>query len=479
MAALAFAPGLFFGQAYSANDLLDYFGNSRVFLRDQLFQGRFPLWAPHLYGGQPFFANPNSMMAYPLNYPTLLFTIPYGFTVFFFIHMALSGLGMRFWLKAWGLGERACGVGALLYALSGFFWFHLPQPNLLAIYAGFPWLLGCLERFLRTRERQWAFLTGLSFAVIFCAGNFQSATCVLYTGLAYFLFSLFALPGKDRHSRVFSLKNWGIGALFALWGGLPLLVQLIPTHEFYLNSFRSNTGLTYDNFAGTFSMVPKATYQFLFPYLGVPAGTTLEKALQVFDHPNDKDNDFSGVFGYLGIWAPFLMALAFRQKEKKRVLFLAGLGLASLLTAWGHYFPLHRLECLLLPGIGLSRAPYRFIETYVLFASALSAFGFQNLEQMLAGKKVPRLWAAGSVLYLFILLGFSFLNPEQTWREMAALLLGGMGLFLWAFHKSTKRGHWVFMAAALFPLLLNGWAALAGARLPITTSRRISRPSST
>src|ERR1700679_3457928 len=68
LALIAFFPCLFLGQAYYANDLIYQFGPFRQFLKDQLLQGHFPLWNPYLYGGQPFFANPNSMMCYPLNY---------------------------------------------------------------------------------------------------------------------------------------------------------------------------------------------------------------------------------------------------------------------------------------------------------------------------------------------------------------------------------------------------------------------------
>ncbi|HVZ80726.1 MAG TPA: hypothetical protein VHE12_08005 [bacterium] len=457
VAFIAFFPCLVLGKAYFANDLLNQYAHFRAVVKDQLAQGHFPLWNPYLFGGQPFFADPNVMMAYPLLYPTLLFPVPYGLSVFFFLHMVLAALGMHLWLKSLRLSDNAARLGALTFALSGTFWWEIIHPPILAAYAWFPWVLFCLERLTQRWTAAWAFLTGLTFALVFCSGNFQSTTTVLYTGLPYFLFrllkrdpSLPPLPGLWKKAPAVVLAG--------LLGGAPLLIHFIPAYEFSKYSNRRDASQTYDNFNSLFSMPPSSTYELLYPALGVPPGQTIEIAIQNITDTVYYSNDFLGAFGYIGIWAPFLFALAFRRKEKSLLLFLSGLGALSLLSAWGRFFPLHRLECMLLPGIDLSRAPFRIIQAYVLVGCVLAAFGFQTLERWM--EETPArsnwAWAAGGYALLLFLLGLS--HPDLAWREMLALVLGGVGILLGLATRTWKPLGRIFLGAGLLlPLLLSGW----------------------
>ncbi|HTC21780.1 MAG TPA: hypothetical protein VK859_13075, partial [bacterium] len=185
---LAFFPCLFLGQAYFDNDLLAQFGPWRAFLKDQLAQGHFPLWNPYSMGGQPFFADLQNMMLYPFNYLTLPFPVPFGLSLFFFIHMFWAALGMHLWLRSLDLSENSCRAGALLFCLSGFFWLELIHPPVLAAFAWLPWLFGGLERLAGDPKPRKAFFSGFFFAMLFLCGSFQVTVGAFYGGLAYFLF---------------------------------------------------------------------------------------------------------------------------------------------------------------------------------------------------------------------------------------------------------------------------------------------------
>ncbi len=456
VAFVAFFPSLILGKVYFANDLLNQYSHFRALLKSQLAMGHFPLWNPYFFGGQPFFADPNVMMCYPLTYLTLIFPIPYGLGVFFFLHMFLAAWGMHLWLKSLRLSAGACRLGALTFALSGVFWWELIHPPILAAYTWFPWLLLTLEHLAQKLEKGWAFLSGLCFAVIFCCGNFQSTTCVLYTALLYFFFRFWT---RDEATPLWPWKKLVAAFLFILWGGLPLACHFIPAYEFSKYTNRQDANQTYDHFNGQFSMVPSTSYEFLYPSLGVPPGSNIELAIQQITDQVNVGNDFLGAFGYLGIWAPFLMALAFKRKEKKFLIFLAGVAFLSVLTAWGRYTPLHRLECLLMPGVNLSRAPFRFVQAYLLFACVLLAFGYQTLERGFAetGRRSNAVWFA--LIYAFLLFVPTFVNPGQTWREMLALGLGLGGFLLIFLTESWKPlGKSLLQGALLFPLLLTGWS---------------------
>jgi hypothetical protein len=463
LALIAFFPCLFLGQAYYANDLIYQFGPFRQYLKDQLLQGHFPLWNPYLYGGQPFFANPNSMMCYPLNYLTLLLPTAYGMSLFYFLHMAIAGAGMHAWLKTLRLSNNAVRIGALTYALSGFFWWELIHLHILADYALFPVLMAALEKLRQHWAPRWAFAAGLVFAVIFDCGSFQSTSWILYTALAYVLFRLFFREhpehSTDPAAAPVTWKKIALVLLFAFWGTLPLFVHLIPAKQFSDLSNRNAQNQTYDNFNGTFSMKPYTIYEFLFPTLGVAPGDTIENAIQVISDQVNVGNDFLANFGYIGVWVPFFFFFAFGRKEKRFLYFISAAGIFSVLTAWGRFFPLHRLLCEYLPTINLSRAPFRFVESYVLFGCVLLAYGFQALERRLDEKRNSTgiLLAAGAYAVLLLLVGFS--RPDQTWREITALLLGLLGLSLWGSTHSWKTlGRWMVMTALIPPLLLTGWS---------------------
>jgi len=462
LALIAFFPCLFLGQAYYVNDLIYQFGPFRQFLKTQILQGHFPLWNPYIYGGQPYFANPNSMMCYPLNYLTLFLPTAYGMSFFFCLHMAIAGTGMHAWLKTLRLSDNAVRVGALTYSLSGFFWWELIHLHILADYAMFPVLMACLEKLRQNWAPGWAFASGLVFAVIFDCGSFQSTSWIFYTALTYIFFRFFTRENPEHAPQPAASgtpwKKMTLVLFFAFWGALPLFVHLIPAKEFSDLSNRRSQGQTYDNFNGTFSMKPSTLYEFLFPTLTVAPGDTIDNAIQVVSDQVNIGNDFLADFAYIGVWAPFLFFFAFQRKDKRFLYFISLAGVFSILAAWGRYFPLHKLLCDYLPTIDLSRAPFRFVEGYVLFGCVLLAYGFQTLERRLEEnpKSAGILLTAGA--YVVLLLVVSFSRPDQTWREIIALLLGFAGFCFWGLTQSWKALRRLLLIAALiFPLLLTGW----------------------
>jgi hypothetical protein len=458
---ISFFHCLVLGKAYFANDLIQFYASARFFLKSQLAMGHFPLWNPYLMGGQPFFADPNSMMGYPLLYPTLLFPIAYGLGVFYFLHIFLAACGMHYWLRSLRLSENASRVGALLFCLSGFFWWEVIHPPILAAVAWFPWWMGGLENLSRDRSPRRAFMAGLFFAFLFVCGNFQMTSYFLYVGLFYFAFRLFvpAAENSPAPARALSWRQAALILLFGLWGGLYLMVHLVPAYEFSKYSNRRSPDQTYDNFNGQFSMHPLDIYEFLFPSFGVPPGETLEMDVQQVTDSKNIDNAFYGVFGYIGIWFPFLAFLAFRRKEKKPVYLALAIGLLCVLTAWGRYFPLHQILCTILPAINLSRVPFRILAAYVGFASLLAAYGYQTFEKAVEEKRDVRSWALGGLVYAALLFVIGCLQPQLNFRELLALAFGAAGLALWGMTESWKKmGKWLFWAALVIPLLISGWS---------------------
>ena len=107
----AFGPSLFGGQAYFEADLINFSIPAWDFVGASLSHGHWPLWCPYVFGGQPFTADPNCMVFYPLAYLYLLPSRAIGTGLFYGLHLFLAFLGMHLWLKSLGFSRSACRLG--------------------------------------------------------------------------------------------------------------------------------------------------------------------------------------------------------------------------------------------------------------------------------------------------------------------------------------------------------------------------------
>ncbi|HVM32247.1 MAG TPA: hypothetical protein VMU88_03870 [bacterium] len=447
LALLVFSRCLFLPRAYFDSDLLAQFAPWRDFLKAELAQGRFPLWDPYLLGGQPFLADLQNMMLYPPNYLTLPFAVPLGLSLFIALHWTWAALGMRYWLRVTGLGEAAAGVGALAFALSGFFWMELIHPPVLAAFAWMPWWFAGLERLARDPQPRAAFLAGLAFALLGLGGSFQVGLGAFYAGAAYLALRAFQ-EGR------FTPQSLAKAALFLGLGALPLLSQLIPTFEFASLSNRS-TPADYLTFNASFSMDPASLFHAWFPTLDLPPTTTLDQAVQAQEH------QFLSVELYLGPWVFFLAALAFRTPGPRGpALFFLAAALTTLALCVGSAFPLHRWVTLLLPGFSHLRGPFRFSYFWAFSLATLAAWGFESLRE----KKFPPAWLQAGGLYALALLLAALIHPARASWEILGLGLGLAALPL----LGSKRRDWglgLFALALLLPLLARGWGLFSPAPL--------------
>jgi len=442
---LAFAPCWLRGTAYFDNDLLAQFGPWRQFLKDELMKWNFPLWNPTLMGGTPFFADPQNMLLYPFNWPTLLFPVAADLTFFFMLHMAWAGWGMHRWLRALGLSETSCRVGGLLFCLSGFFWLEIIHPPVLAAFSWLPWFFGALENSAQKPTPRRGFFTGLCLAMLFLCGSFQVFLGGLYGGLAYFLFRAWPLHKKKGLLPV---------ALLFLWGALPLLGQLIPTAEFSALTDRRAGGQDYATTNAKLSLSPSSLHQLVLPRFNMDKGASVQEALQSLD----EHRNLWPLLGYVGIWMPFLAFWAFRGRDKRIPALLAGLALLGLALSLGRHLPIHRLFHEVVPGFDLIRVPFRYLYLFSLGFSALAAFGYEAWASQKTGKsqRGPLMGALGYALLLYFVVLW---RPVQDWREMTALGLGLAGILLYGLSKRhARKGPALFQAALVLPLLLSGWA---------------------
>jgi hypothetical protein len=442
----AFCPSLFFHQAYFEGDLIAQNVPYWDFFKNCLSHGHWPLWCPYLFAGQPYLADSNCMVFYPPAYFYLLDSRALGTGLYYGFHLSAALVGMHLWLKAVGLSPGACRVGAVLYGLSGFFWWEIIHPQVLAGYAWLPWWGFALEKFCQNWEKRWAFALGLFLALLFLCGHFQVLLGAFYGGVVYFFFRVFSSYRNYLQAKVGWKKILSCGALLA-WGGAPLLALAIPFSEFSGHSGRVHQVSDYLHFNAELSNNPRMLFKFLFPS---PAfGGDVQKEVSTSDILENA--------GYLGIWFPFLIFWAFRNAQRRQwVYFWSGCAALGLLLTLGKYTPLHQWLCETVPGFEFVRAPYRFAYLYIVAGAFLAAMGFDFLEKQKSAKlKSLRAWPFFYGAFLLILFIPFFPGPKPA---VAGLLFGAIGLGLWFRGGAKARaGEWLFITALAVSMILSGW----------------------
>jgi membrane protein YfhO len=112
------APGLRPG-----NDLLTdpahLFQPWLIYAVNEVWQGRIPLWNPHVFAGSPFFANPQSALLFPLNWVALIVPITWAFALIAILKVAAIGLATYWFLRVRALHPFAALMGAISFMWSG------------------------------------------------------------------------------------------------------------------------------------------------------------------------------------------------------------------------------------------------------------------------------------------------------------------------------------------------------------------------
>src|SRR5436309_527934 len=125
IAVAALIPLLVFGRGlrgiFFQADLVVYYLPAYAYATRALRSGVLPLWAPEMEGGQPFHAQWEPTVLYPVDVPFRLLLPPWwalnGSLLF---HYALAAVGMFAYARRLSLSRPAALVSAAVYALNGF-----------------------------------------------------------------------------------------------------------------------------------------------------------------------------------------------------------------------------------------------------------------------------------------------------------------------------------------------------------------------
>lgn len=366
--------------------------------------GEFPLWDPHVWGGQPLLAQMQPGAAYPLNWPLFLLPLRNGhvqllwLNLYFVLTHFLAALFCYWLCRDSGRSVSASVLGGFAFALGGLVG-SIEWPQMLN---GAVWIPLVFLFYVRsTRGRRplaSAALAGTFLGFSFLSGHPQIPT---FTGLM--MAGLWIVEIVRRR-----FAALGSVALFALFTVLVSAFQMLPGIEYGMHSIRW-VGST--NPVGWGQAVPYVVHQqYSLPPLGV-LGFVLAGGAE---------------YTFMGIAVVTLALLGFAMAYREPVVrALGGVCAGGLLFALGGASVFHGVAYLVIPMVEKARTP-AFAVVIVQFALAvLAAYGLDSLRAKAAGRLPVGILLAVGIAIWPVLAVASKVRP-QTGREYEELAVAGL-----------------------------------------------------
>jgi hypothetical protein len=421
-------------------DLSLYFLYARKFAFDQIRQGNFPLWNPHLFSGTPFFGSLQSALFYPINIIYLLLPLEKAVNLEIALHVFLTGLWMYYWTLRRSLHPLACLIAATLWMFGAPYFLKIHAGHLapLAAMCWIPLILLSLDELFERRLAAGCFLGVFSVTMQVLAGHPQTAyntviAVALYGGLRLI-----------RHPRRLPVA----AGVLAMYAGAVMIcaAQLIAGWDAASESARSGGGVPV-KFASMFSMPPENILTLLAPaFLGDMVHVKYWGSAYLWE-----TSLYMGVAGFL--LAFYGIAQNGRGTRRYWIPILV-----LIVLALGAYTPLFQVFYDFLPGFNKFRGHSKFIIPVSAFLAMLAAIGMNELlsADACARSTLGRLnWAVtGSLIFAGTGLG------AGLWLRVAGPVNVGFWRYLLV---SIKASHNSYISAAAFtsPEFINATGIFA------------------
>lgn len=458
-----FSRMIFDQQAYFLGDIMSYFQPWTVFGAEGIQNGHFYLWNPYLCNGEPFLANIQAAVFYPLKIFFYLFPFVWAFKAYLLVHFSLAGLFLFLLLKQYKYDTWACFLGALVFTFSGFMLVQIEFFSVLASLLWFSLAWVVLEKALSSRGIFYWVICSLVLALQFYGG---------YTFLFYYTNLLIILYVAWRRK----FNCWR--QLLLLWSlvvGLAA-VQLLPTVELMQYGIRS--AWTFKD-ATTWSLPPLFLLKFIFPDL---VGKACLPGLfpQPFGYDYFAIKQYWLSTFYLGI-APLLF-LFFSWRGRKTDYFWEMVALISLFLSMSADFPLTRYYYQYMPLAKNFTHPASFMFFFIFSLIIFITRGLDNFlhPSFRVNRKAVMAWlslATGAyvVIYLIfyqrdwlqhlaqLLVGMDLRNSqcihlEVNFFEFSMRLFAALGLVYWWYRqRGNSKIKYLVMGFMLLDLFSFGW----------------------
>ena len=370
---------------YPQSDQADTFYPWMVFAGRALRDGELPLWDPYSFGGHPFFANGETNLLYPPRLIlTRVFAASWAQDLFLILHVWLSGVTMRFFVRRLGVGQGAALFGATVWMFNSFTLGWLLLGHIAAITALLPLALLLARDASARRSAPHAAGLGVTLGLMILGSNILMTLVAWLTVGAYFgtllLRALWQTLRGPRQERPHAIAALVVLPFLTALVGLGLgAVQLLPTMEL----------------AGQMARVPPDYARFIRLW---SVGLGDLRAI-VWPDQVATDRTLNSGLWFVG-WVPLVLAPFALARREGRWWLLAALALAFYLLGT----PLTWLGTAVVPGLAYFRPLGRMLFVWALALAIGGALGYDTLARTLA-RHWPRRTLLIAALGILLTLG--------------------------------------------------------------------------
>lgn len=204
----------------------------RTFARDELLDGRLPLWNPYSSTGAPLVATMQAAVFYPVNLVMAPAEPGRALLLSALLRLWLAGFGTYLLVRRFGLALLPALVSATAFMLSQYLvvWLGHPHTN---VAVWLPWLVLATELLLTAADRRSVLrataFTALCTGAMLTGGHAETELFVLLTVSAYA--ALRGLTSRRAYAWTLLVRRGAVWVLALLLGAGIAAVQLLPFLE--------------------------------------------------------------------------------------------------------------------------------------------------------------------------------------------------------------------------------------------------------
>lgn len=421
--------------SWTADPVTQFF-SWNAYLRECLADGVLPLWNPHNGLGQPFLANGQAAVFYPVSWLRAALPDGFGLMLALWLKAVLAALFTHLFLRRLKIGLAAAAAGGVAFAFLPHFiaWNLWPQTS---SEMWIPLVLCLATAYADEGRARHGWWLALALALQLFAGQPQTWALTLPLAAAWFLWRRW-----DRRDLRGTLTALGKFLSFCLAGAALGAIQLLPFLEYLRGSYA---------FALRSRINPSLT----------PPGHLLHQLVPAFFGDTVTGNHWAwtgemNYYLYAGIPVLLLALLAaFRREHRRETFFWLALaaGFWLLFFRWPARFWNAVLDATPLGSVG-------FVKLIIFYNLGLIVPAARALDGWAWARDRRRLGLLASSLSAAALAGLWFysdfiraldLSGYLAWQYAAFfLVLGGTVLALWKWNPSRRGLAFALLLAVVF-----------------------------
>lgn len=342
------------------------FFSLKLFIKDAISSGEFPLWNPYLANGIPFAADLNGVFN-PISLILSVLPIKWFIYSYYALHLAIGGFFTYLYLKVINCDKLVAICTGFIYIMSihlgGYRKSHM---SIICATILLPVILYFIEKYIKTLKIRYLLISSIVMGIQLLSGSIQYS---LYTDIAigvYLIFRLFNIKCQIGKA-IKDIFLWGITYL-----GI-CSAQLLPAMELVNTYKQAGSGdISFEYFA-SYSINPIKIIMMLFPNM---FGNDV---LQPMGANNSSEMDIE-IFLGVGVLMFILFAIIKYWKDKRIIISLIIMSGSFIYASCAH-IPIINKMIYHLPVLGGFRCAGRILFLFIFFGYVIFAVSLTKLRE--------------------------------------------------------------------------------------------------